>query len=60
MNSVPRREGNREPFTQSKTPATDAIAAQIEANISERKKPSNSKGNTVTAEGGRAIDTGRM
>ena len=58
--NVPDRSSNRDSFTQSKTPATDAMAAQIEASMRDRKKPNNSKGNTVTAEGGRAIDTGRM
>lgn len=60
MSNVPRREGDRQPFTQSKTPVTDAMADQIEASMRDRKRPDNSKGNTVTAEGGRAIDTGRM
>lgn len=55
----PDRSGDRHPFTQSKTPVTDAMAEQIEASMRERKKPNNSKGNTVTAEGDRAIDTSR-
>ena len=47
--NAPDRSGDRYPFTQSKTPVTDAMAEQIEASMRERKKPNNSKGNTVTA-----------